>query len=255
MKKNFKINPIYKIEYNEFGENKLYSVLEKKYLLKWVMKDSLPIYINSPTNYKILKSIEEYCNIKLILNSNSELHLVKKILNVIEKLPEESKQILSDRLPEYMKKIRIDIINVKNNIKSRTIYFPINNTGESENLCLVYVDSEIIDEKKLYKHLKKYSYVYFVQELHDQTYLGPFLNNFHLNIENIRTIMRRKNITFSDYNERLFVENSKEYINDIAVEVLLEISSEYVLGESLLHNRQIEIINNYASLSDIIPLY
>ena len=160
--------------------------------------------LNEKQINKIIKKISEILNHKIYVNDDNEADFLHSLYNYVDLLDEELK--LTTDYGEHLK---------------------------------AWLYNTSLDEVRILKD-SDYQFLYFVNEKKDSITVGPFINNTHMFVDNLSEILKEVEV------ETIFLDeqslNKSLFRKKLIMGMIIERSSDFLLSQTPLHNRQVKII-------------
>ena len=233
------INPFYSVEVKSDGTLDVFYKLRGKTIFKGHL-NSAPL--NEKQINKIIKKISEILNHKIYVNDN-EADFLHSLYNYVDLLDEELKLTTDygEHLKAWLYNTSLDEVRILKDNKVRVKHLLKSDSTVAKKEAIVVIDGEeVVSVHDLMEQFSDYQFLYFVKEKQDSITVGPFINNTHMFVDNLSEILKEVEV------ETIFLDeqslNKSLFRKKLIMGMIIERSSDFLLSQTPLHNRQVKII-------------
>lgn len=234
------INPFYSVEVKSDGTLDVFYKLRGKTIFKGHL-NSTPL--NEKQINKIIKKISEILNHKIYVNDDNEADFLHSLYNYVDLLDEELKLTTDygEHLKAWLYNTSLDEVRILKDNKVRVKHLLKSDSTVAKKEAIVVIDGEeVVSVHDLMEQFSDYQFLYFVKEKQDSITVGPFINNTHMFVDNLSEILKEVEV------ETIFLDeqslNKSLFRKKLIMGMIIERSSDFLLSQTPLHNRQVKII-------------
>ena len=234
------INPFYSVDVKSDGTLNVFYKLRGKTIFKGHL---ISTPLNEKQINKIIKKISEILNHKIYVNDDNEADFLHSLYNYVDLLDEELKLTTDygEHLKAWLYNTSLDEVRILKDNKVRVKHLLKSDSTVAKKEAIVVIDGEeVVSVHDLMEQFSDYQFLYFVNEKKDSITVGPFINNTHMFVDNLSEILKEVEV------ETIFLDeqslNKSLFRKKLIMGMIIERSSDFLLSQTPLHNRQVKII-------------